>query len=187
MTTRPVKFRDLSDGNVLIDSADCRQMRGSWWTANTGFSKARGCRNCKATQQNRPTFRTPSSRKSHEHLRHVHHRPIAAVLLIAGLLLGGLVTYRLLPALPCRTSLSRPGHHGRRAAGENPISIYPYRFRPKRAQSLVGHFPGQAERHSGHYRRDDGPGGSWPAPQRHCRSRGRIKLRHFTFSYRQYA
>ncbi|MGY4411241.1 multidrug efflux pump subunit AcrB [Bradyrhizobium sp. LB7.1] len=51
-----------------------------------------------------------------------------------------------------------PGHHGRRAAGQNPVSIYAYRLRPERAQSLVGHLPGQAEEHSRDCRRDNGPG-----------------------------
>ena len=163
-------------------------MRGSWWMANTGFSKARRRRSCKATSKTgRPSELRRAGNPMNISATFIH-RPIATVLLMAGLLLGGLVTYRLLPVaslpnvnFPARTSRSARGW--RKPNFNNTLTDSDL----NELNHWSAIFPREAERHSRHYRRDDGLGGCWPAPERHCQSRGRIKLRHFTFSYRQYA
>ena len=98
---RPVTVAQISDGQALIDSG-LKANETSWSTASTDFSRAPWS---SAARQSRATSR-PAERRGAGNPVNISapfiHRPIATALLMVGLLLCGLVTYRLLPvaALP---------------------------------------------------------------------------------------
>ncbi|MGY3467185.1 multidrug efflux pump subunit AcrB [Bradyrhizobium sp. LM6.11] len=79
----------------------------------------------------------------------------------------------------------RPGHHHRRTAVEDAVSVHADRCRFERAHQLVGDLPGKTPRARPHHRRRERPGQCRPEAGGHRQSRGRIELRYPAHDDRQ--
>ena len=79
------------------------------------------------------------------------------------------------------------GHHHRRAAVQDPVSVHADRRRSRRAQPLGGAVPRQAQGDSRHHRRRHRPAECRPAARHHDQARGRLELRHPALDDRQHA
>ena len=78
------------------------------------------------------------------------------------------------------------GHHDRRAAIQDPVSIYVGRRRPRRAQSLGPALPRQDQGRSRHHRRHYRPGECRAIARYHGQSRGCVEFRNPALDDRQY-